>query len=102
GDGRPREGVRFGWAGHPASAALAAAGLTVRADRAELARTVAPVAAADGPMHEAVGRARQRAEELIDREAATTGGDPFLPIADAGRRSAKQAITRYRRGGTLT
>lgn len=97
----PPEGVPFDSAGHPASAALAAAGLTVRADRAELARTVAPLAA-DGPMHEAVGRARQRAEELIDGEAATTGGDPFLPIADAGRRSVKQAITRYRRGGALT
>jgi hypothetical protein len=30
------------------------------------------------------------------------GGDPLLPIADAGRRSVKQTITRYRRGGALT
>jgi Domain of unknown function (DUF4192) len=98
----PPDGVPFDSAGHPASAALAAAGLTVRADRAELARTVAPIAAADGMMHEAVALARQRAEALIDREAAATGGDPFLPIADAGRRSVKQTITRYRRGGALT
>jgi hypothetical protein len=98
----PPDGVPFDSAGHPAAAALAAAGLTVRADRAELARTVAPVVAADDMMHEAVALARQRAEALIDRQAAATGGDPFLPIADAGRRSVKQAITRYRRGGALT
>jgi Domain of unknown function (DUF4192) len=96
------EGVPFDPAGHPASAALAAAGLTVRADRAELAGTLAPVADAAGPMREAVGRARQRAGALIDLGAAAAGGDPFLPIADAGRRSVKQAITRYRRGGALT
>jgi hypothetical protein len=97
----PPDGVPFDSAGHPASAALAAAGLTVRADRAELARTLAPLADAAGPMREAVGRARQRAEALIDLGAAAAGGDPFLPIADAGRRSVKQAITRYRRGGAL-
>jgi Domain of unknown function (DUF4192) len=97
----PPDGVPFDSAGHPASAALAAAGLTVRADRAELARTLAPLADAAGPMREAVGRARQRAEALIDLGAAAAGGDPFLPIADAGRRSVTQAITRYRRGGAL-
>jgi hypothetical protein len=53
-------------------------------------------------MREALARARQRAEALIDREAEATDGDPFLPIADAGRRSVKQVITRYRRGGALT
>ncbi len=97
----PPEGQPFDPAGHPASAALAAAGLTVRADRAELARIVAPEAEAAGPMREAVERAMQRAGALVDLDAAGTGDDPFLPIADAGRRSVKQAITRYRRGGAL-
>jgi hypothetical protein len=98
----PPDGVPYDLAGHPASAALAAAGLTVRADRAELASTIAPVTDAAGPMREAVERARERAGALIDVGAAAAGGDPFLPIADAGRRSVKQAITRYRRGGALT
>src|SRR6266851_5780839 len=97
----PPEGQPFDPAGHPASAALAAAGLTVRADRAELARIVAPEAEAAGPMREAVERAMQRAGALVDLDAAGTGDDPFLPIADAGRRSVKQAITRYRRRGAL-
>jgi hypothetical protein len=98
----PPDGVPYDLAGHPASAALAAAGLTVRADRAELASTIAPVTDAAGPMREAVERARERAGALIDVGAAAAGGDPFLPIADAGRRSVKQAITTYRRGGALT
>jgi len=98
----PPDGVPYDLAGHPASAALAAAGLTVRADRAELASTIAPVTDAAGPMREAVERTRERAGALIDVGAAAAGGDPFLPIADAGRRSVKQAITRYRRGGALT
>src|SRR5258706_13201213 len=53
----PPKGPPFRPARHPASAALAAAGLPVRADRAELARIVAPVADAAGPMRAAVGRA---------------------------------------------
>jgi Domain of unknown function (DUF4192) len=98
----PAEGTPFTADGHPASDALAAAGLTVRSDRAALAETLAPVSEAAAPMRAAVGRARQRAGELIDLIAVTDGGDPFLPVADAGRRSVKQAIMRYRRGGSLT
>src|SRR5215813_6205631 len=98
----PPDGVPFDPAGHPASAALAAAGLTVRADRAALAGTLAPIAEVAGSMMAAVGRARQRAAELVDLTAAGAAGDPFLPVADAGRRSVKQAIMRYRRGGELT
>ncbi len=98
----PPDGTPFDTEGHPASASLAAAGLTVLADRAELAGTLAPLAEAAAPMRAAVGLARQRAGELIDLAAAAEGGDPFLPIADAGRRSVKQAISRYRRGGQLT
>jgi hypothetical protein len=98
----PPEGVPFDLSGHPASAALAAAGLTVRADRAELASVLAPVPDAAGSMAEAIERARERAGDLIDVAAAAVGGDPFLPIADAGRRCVKQAITRYRRGGAVS
>ena len=98
----PPEGVQFDLTGHPASDALAAAGLTVRADRAELASVLAPVPDAAGSMAEAMERARERAGDLIDVAAAAAGADPFLPIADAGRRSVKQAITRYRRGGAVT
>ncbi len=98
----PPDGTPFATDAHPASAALAAAGLTVLADRSELAETLAPLAGATAPMHAALGRARQRAGELVDLTAAAEGGDPFLPIADAGRRSVKQALTRYRRGAQLT
>jgi uncharacterized protein DUF4192 len=98
----PPDGTPFDTEGHPASESLAAAGLTVLADRAELAGTLAPLAEAAAPMRAAIGLARQRAGELIDLAAAAEGGDPFLPIADGGRRSVKQAISHYRRGGRLT
>jgi hypothetical protein len=98
----PPDGMPFDTKAHPASAALTAAGLTVLAGRSELARTLAPVAEAVASMQAAVGRARQRAGELIDLPAAAGGGDPFLPIADAGRKSVKQAIAKYRRGGKVT
>ena len=94
----PPDGVPFDPAGHPASAALAAAGLTVRADRAALAGTVAPAAEAAQSMREAIERARRKAGQLIDLEMVAAGGDPLQPLADAGRRSVKQAIARYRRG----
>jgi hypothetical protein len=94
----PPDGVPFDSAGHPASTALAAAGLTVRADRAALAGTIAPVAEAAQSMREAIDRARRKAGQLIDLEVVAAGGDPLLPIADAGRRSVKQAIALYRRG----
>jgi hypothetical protein len=97
----PPEGTPFDTSGHPASTALAAAGLTVRADRAELAGTLAPVVDV-AAMRAAVGTARRRAGELVDLAAVADGGDPFLPVADAGRRSVKQVIARYRRGGRLT
>lgn len=98
----PPDGMPFDAKTHPASEALSAAGLTVLAGRSELARTLAPADEAAASMQAALGRARQRAGELIDLAAAADGGDPFLPIADAGRRSVKQAITKYRRGGKVT
>jgi hypothetical protein len=98
----PPDGVPFDASAHPASAALAAAGMTVRPDRAALAGTIAPDAELAEPMREAVHRARRKAGQLIDFEAAAAGRDPFQPIADAGRRSVKRAILRYRQGGGLT
>jgi hypothetical protein len=98
----PPDGMPFDAKTHPASEALSAAGLTVLAGRSELARTLAPADEAAASMQAALGRARQRAGELIDLAAAADGGDPFLPIADAGRRAVKQAITKYRRGGKVT
>src|SRR6266568_4106550 len=52
----PPEGVAFDTTGHPASAALAAAGLSVRADRAALAGTLAPVTDVAQMMRAAAGR----------------------------------------------
>jgi len=98
----PPDGVPFDTAAHPASEALAAAGMTVRPDRAALADTLAPVAELAQPMREAVERARRKVGHLIDFEAAAAGGDPFQPVADDGRRSVKRAIARYRQGGEVT
>jgi uncharacterized protein DUF4192 len=97
----PPDGVPFDTSAHPASAALAAAGMTVRPDRAALASTLAQDIELAEPMREAVQRARGKAGQLIDFEAAAAGKDPFQPIADAGRRSVKRAILRYRQGGEL-
>jgi len=99
----PPAGVPFDPAGHPAAAALAAAGLTVRADRAELARTLAPATESVHPMSEALERAHSRAARLIaDALADPRCGDAYQAIADAGRRSVRLTVARYRRGGQLT
>jgi uncharacterized protein DUF4192 len=98
----PPDGVPFDASAHPASAALAAAGMTVRPDRAALADTLAAAAELAQPMREAVQRARQKVGNLLDFEAAAAGGDPFQRVADCGRRSVKRAIARYRQGGELT
>lgn len=98
----PPDGLPFDPEGHPASEALAAAGLPVLADRAALAATLAPDAAAAQPMRAAVARARQRTAQLIDLSAVAAGDDPFQPVADAGRRAVRQAVARYRQGGDLT
>ena len=98
----PPGGVPFDPGGHPASAALAAAGLPVRADRAALAATLAPEPGMVQPMRAAVARARTLTGQLVDLSAVAAGGDPFQPVADAGRRSVKQVVARYRQGGRLT
>jgi hypothetical protein len=99
----PPDGVPFDPTGHPAAAALAEAGMTARGDRAELAATLAPSVDCAKSMSEAVERAQDRATRLVtDAFADPRYGDVFQPVADAGRRSVRLAVTRYRRGGQLT
>jgi Domain of unknown function (DUF4192) len=99
----PPEGVPFDPSAHPAAAALAAAGLTVVGDRADLAATIAPITELAEPMRRAVSGARRRAGQLIE-EAIAAGQvrDVYQPIADAGRKSVRLAVASYRRGGELT
>jgi hypothetical protein len=99
----PAAGVPFDSSGHPVATALAAAGLTVRGSRAELAATLAAAAPAGEGMRQAVHRARNRAAQLVtDSLAASASGDAFQAVADAGRRCVRTAVTTYRRGGQLT
>ncbi len=99
----PPQGRPYDPAGHPAAAALAAAGLGARASRAELAGTLARTPESIEPMTQSVERARDRGVQLIEQTLTVTGGsDPLQSLADAGRRSVRQAVTLYRRGGELT
>jgi Domain of unknown function (DUF4192) len=98
----PPRGVPFDPRAHPASAALAEAGLPVRADRAALAATLASEPDAAEPMRAAMARARTRTGQLVDLSAVAAGEDPFQPVADAGRRAVKQAVARYRQGDRIT
>lgn len=97
----PPGGTAFDPGSHPASAALAAAGLPAHANRAALAAALAPEPGVAQPMRAAVARARTRTGQLVDLSAVAANGDPFQPVADAGRRSVKQAVARYRQGGKL-
>ena len=98
----PPDGVPFQAEGHPAAAALSSAGLTVRADRAALASTLASDESA-GRLDEAIDRALRRAGELVDAAiSADDGSDLLQSFADHGRRAVRVAVTMYRRGGRLT
>jgi hypothetical protein len=97
------EGVPYNPAAHPAASVLASAGLTVRTDRAALAGTLARSVETIEPMTQAVERARRKGARLIeDTLSVATEADPLLAIADAGRRSVRQAVARYRRGADMT
>jgi Domain of unknown function (DUF4192) len=99
----PPEGVAVDLAAHPATAVLAAAGMKVRANRADLARTIAPLPDVAESMNQAASRARLRAAGLIEQAVDGQGiGGIFQLVADAGRRSVRLAVTRYRRGSGLT
>lgn len=98
----PPEGVPHDPAAHPAAAVLAAAGLTVRGDRSELVGTLARDPDSIESMTRAVERARRRATNLIDKTLSITAdGDPLQAIADAGRKSVRLVVARYRRDGEL-
>ncbi len=98
----PPDGVPFDPAAHPAAEALAAAGLTVRGGREELASTLDPDVSVAAAMRQAISRARDRAGRLITATAARSpGGDLFQDLADSGRRSVRLAVTTYRRGQRL-
>jgi hypothetical protein len=96
----PPDGVAFEGVAHPAAAALAAAGLDARPDRASLAGTLAPLT---GPAAESMAQATQRAvrrvEEMI--AAAPGGTDAMRPVIDAGRTAVREAIGTYRGGGQI-
>ncbi|MHB1434015.1 MAG: DUF4192 domain-containing protein, partial [Streptosporangiaceae bacterium] len=99
----PPEGVTFDPSGHPASEALGAAGLTVHADRAALAATIAPDPDPAADMSAAVSRAVRRAGCLIDAAlAGPDGDDPLQAFADAGRRAVRIAVNGCRRGARIT
>ncbi len=98
----PPEGASYNPAAHPAAAVLASAGLTVRADRSELAGTLARDPESIEPMTHAVEGARRRATQLIEKTLIVTAdGDPLQAIADAGRKTVRQVVARYRRGVEL-
>jgi len=96
----PPDGVPFDGTTHPAAAALAAAGLAARPDRAALAGSLAPLAGREaGSMGRATDRALRRAEELM--ASARPPGD-LWPVVESGREAVRAAIGIYRRGGTIT
>ncbi len=99
----PPDGMPYDPDSHPATAVLAAAGLTVRTDRASLVGTLARDPGSIEPMTHALERAKRRATRLIEGALAQhDAADILQPIADAGRRSVRRAVTACRRGDDLT
>jgi Domain of unknown function (DUF4192) len=97
----PADGVPFDGAGHPAAAALDAAGMTARPDRASLAASLAPL---DGPVAESMARATERARGRAEELAASAAGarEGLRMVADAGRAAVREAIATYRGGGRIS
>jgi len=98
----PPDGVAFDASEHPAAAALAAAGLPARRDRAELASVLEPAADPPDSMDQAMRRAQDRLAALVAGALRDGGGDPFQPVADAGRRSVRLAVAACRAGAELS
>jgi len=97
----PPDGVPFDGPAHPAAAALAAAGITARPDRAALAGSLAPLA---GPAAQAMARATERAQHRA-RELAAAAPEPTASqrlVIDVGRAAVRDAIGAYRGGGEIT
>jgi hypothetical protein len=113
----PPDGVPFDVSAHPAAAAMTAAGMPARPDRASLADSLAPLTGqAAESMRQATERAVLRAAELIASSAApsgslTPGGAPsrtpatpgsWWLVVEAGREAVRAAISIYRHGGRIT
>ena len=97
----PPDGVPFDGPAHPAAAALEAAGVTARPDRAALAASLAPPAGpAAEPVSQATERALRRAAEFIAAPAGEADG--LRRFVEAGREAVRAAIGIYRRGGQIT
>ena len=99
------DGVPYDLAAHPAAAALQAAGLSVHADRDELAATLAQIPESVEQMAGSLERARGRATHVIEQAlvlGSDSEGDLFEPVADAGRKSIRQAVMSYRRGREIS
>jgi hypothetical protein len=97
------DGVPYDLSAHPAAAALQAAGLPVHADRDELAATLAQIPASAASIAAGLDRARARATHLIEQAMVfESDADLFEPVADAGRKSMRLAVTSYRRGLEIT
>jgi Domain of unknown function (DUF4192) len=104
----PPDGVPFDVSAHPAAAALTAAGMPARPDRASLAASLAPLTGqAAESMRRATERALLRTEELIASSRAPGSapsralGSLWL-VVEAGREAVRSAIGIYRRGGQIT
>jgi Domain of unknown function (DUF4192) len=95
----PPDGVPFDASAHPAAAAMTAAGMRARPDRAALAGTVAPLTGqAAESMRQATERAVRRAAELI----ASSPSPNLWLVVEAGREAVRAAIGIYRHGGQIT
>jgi Domain of unknown function (DUF4192) len=90
------DGIPLDAAAHPAAAVLASTGRPVRADRAALASTVAPLAGSQAiAMREATRWAERAAARLIDRAGPRALDKP-------GVAAVQTAIRAYRDGGSIT
>jgi hypothetical protein len=92
----PAGGVAFDPAVHPASQAMAEAGLPVLADRAALAATIAPVT---GPAAAAMRKATRRAERTATRLLSRDGP---RAVDQPGLAAVQDAIRIYRDGGAVS
>jgi hypothetical protein len=97
----PAEGRRYDPGSHPASAALASAGLTAFPDREALARSLQRPAGTADSIARATGSATAQLSRL-HRECRADGCvDPQVRLARVGRKAVQRAIKIYRAGGQL-
>jgi hypothetical protein len=98
----PAAGTSFDPAASSAAAAMTAAGISVLADRAEVAARVAPVGGGDAAsMRQATRRAERHASQLLVkvRKSARLGAARRM-IATAGLNAVGTMIAAYRGGGS--